>query len=248
MSTRHSSTARSWSSRPGHRGATTVRVPARSERSAIAPSPRLCDRARRRRFGRRPPRARRRRGRRRASPRRRPGRGERPRRARGAARAWRRSAASSERRSRTDRTGAPLAADTRAPAAGRPPTRRRAGSVRATAPNRSATSSRSSSPAPPPPRRRVDAHRRTAERTERVPQVAVEAAGLLGRRARPSAGTPWRRTRGTTRRAVPARRSARGPPDGQRARRRREGRRHALPASDHRPVGVVDDLVERRCW
>ena len=60
--------------------------------------------------------------------------------------------------------------------------------------------------------RRVDAHRRAAERAERVPQLAVESAASPRTPARPRADTPWRRTRGTTRRAVPARRSARGPP------------------------------------
>ena len=236
--TRHSSTVRSWSSTARAPRATTVRVPVRRERSAIEPSPRLCNAPNvggsvsittsssssspTTTVATAPA------GTRRASPSR-----------AGCNATVATGGRSSARRSKIVRTDAPPDRQTRRPATN-PST---SGIGARAAPKRSATSSRSSSVAPPPPS------------VASAPMVGPPSAPNASHssRSNPPVSSDARTTEGGHSLAKNARndstrcscsslserstatRAARG-----------EGRRHALPAADHRPVGVLLDVVQRR--
>ena len=75
-----------------------------------------------------------------------------------------------------------------------------------------------------------------------LPERGVESAGLLGARTTVGGHSLAKKVPNASTSCSCSSLSERSTAHG-RARRRRERRRHALPPADHRPVGVVDDLV-----
>ena len=228
------------------RASTCVRSPVRSERSATGAAAEVVDGEARSEAHPRPRPTRRRRGRRpliATAPA-----GHEPghpvvRRVQGDA--WRARGCASA--SRVER--AALRASLACRAAVRSPTPRRGGRARARPRSVSPTSSRSSSAAPPPPADGSTPIVGPAQCGDRAPELAGRSrppprrlarrvgGHSLAKNAR-NASTSWSCSSVSERSTVLSASSAR---------RRRERRRHALPAADHRPVGIVDDRRRGRC-